>query len=184
MLLEICSSAAFAPPPPLALYEPADRHAIGLVPARVRTLPPQANFTAATTEVDNQSSQCMNDRSQFARMAVDLSKRIQLLKVEAEMDEIPFSVASYMDFLSFIRDVQPRSRPSLFLNDNGNLRALWRNHNREQIGLQFLGGGNIQFVIFKSRPGAEAMTRVAGTDARANILAHIKASGALSLLAA
>lgn len=183
MLLEICSAAAFAPPPPVALYEPADRRGTGFAPIRARTSPTQANVTTATTEIDAPSSQGVAKRSHFAMMALDLSKRVQALKIEAELDEVPFSVASYADFLSFITETQPQSRPSLFLNDNGNLRALWRNDAREQIGLQFLGGGNIQFVIFKRRPGADTMTRVAGIDTKANIPGHIRASGAMGLLA-
>lgn len=116
-------------------------------------------------------------------MALDVSKRVQALKIEAQLDGVPFSLASHEDFFSFLKETQPRSRPALFLNDNGNLRALWRNNAREQVGLQFLGGGNVQFVIFKQRPGADAMTRVAGVDTTANILGHIGASGALGLLA-
>jgi hypothetical protein len=183
MLLEICSAAAFAPPPPTALYEPADMRGTGFAPARARTSPALANVTTATTVIEEPSSQAAPKRSHFARMALDLAKRVQSLKIEAELDGVPFSLASYADFLSFLTETQPRSRPSLFLNDNGNLRVLWRNDAREQIGLQFLGGGNIQFVIFKHRPGADAMTRVAGMDTKANILGYIKASGALGLLA-
>lgn len=72
-------------------------------------------------------------------------------------------------------------RPSLFLNDNGNLRALWKNDQREQIGLQFLGGGNIEFVIFKQRKGRLGMAHTAGVDMKDRVLAHINASGAEGL---
>jgi hypothetical protein len=116
------------------------------------------------------------------RMAIEISKRLQFLKIEAEIDRIPFSEASFADFQAFMRETGIRSRPSLFLNDNGNLRALWKNDRREQIGLQFLGEGNIQFVIFGQRRGTLAMARVAGIDAKDKILGHIKASGAKGLL--
>jgi len=114
-------------------------------------------------------------------MVRDLAQRIQTLKVEAVLDQVPFSVASYSDFIAFMAEAQPKARPSLFLNDNGNLRAVWRNPSREQVGLQFLGSGNVQFVIFKQRRGTVA--RIAGVDAKANILDHIRASGALGLIA-
>ncbi len=115
-------------------------------------------------------------------MAIEISKRLQFLRIEAEIDRIPFSDASFTDFQSFMREIGSRVRPSLFLNDNGNLRALWKNDRREQIGLQFLGESNIQFVIFKQRKGSLAMARVAGIDANDKILGHIKASDAEGLL--
>jgi hypothetical protein len=95
---------------------------------------------------------------------------------------VPFSEASLADFEAFMCEIGPRARPSLFLNDNGNLRALWKTDRREQIALQFLGESNIQFVIFKQRKGTLAMARVAGIDAKDKILGHIKASGAEVLL--
>jgi hypothetical protein len=117
------------------------------------------------------------DKSQIT----ELSKRVQFLRVEAEIDRVPFSDASLSDFQAFMREIRP-VRPSLFLNDNGNLRALWKNNRREQIGLQFLGDGNVQFVIFKERKGTLGMARLAGIDAKDKILAHIKASGVEGLL--
>ena len=45
MLLEICSTAAFAPPPPLALYEPADRRGAGLAPVTYPYAHKQTPFT-------------------------------------------------------------------------------------------------------------------------------------------
>ncbi|MCA3172752.1 MAG: hypothetical protein ING25_06795 [Burkholderiales bacterium] len=183
MVLEIHSTAAFSPPPPIALYEPADRLGARLTQARPRSLPALTNVTTTTTSIGEWASQFVQKRSDFSQVALELSKRIQSLKVEAELDGVTFSVASYADFVSFLVETRPRSRPSLFLHDNGNLRALWRNNAREQVGLQFLGGGNIQFVIFKRRSGAEAMTRVAGVDTKPNILGHIRACGALGLLA-
>lgn len=113
---------------------------------------------------------------------IELSKRAQFLRIEAEIDRVPFSYASLADFQAFLREIGPRVRPSLFLNDNGNLRAIWKNDRREQIGLQFLGEGNIQFVIFKQRKRTLPMARVAGIDSKDNILGHIKASGAEELL--
>jgi len=84
--------------------------------------------------------------------------------------------------LKFLIEVQPNVRPSLFLNDKGNLRALWRNTDQKQVGLQFLGDENVQFVIFKCRLGRNRMARVAGTDTKSNIMTLIKTIGASGLL--
>ena len=106
--------------------------------------------------------------------------RIQALRVEAEIDQVPFSDASYADFRAFIRQVPSRARPAIFLRDNGNLRALWKNDNQEQIGLQFLGGGDVQYVILKRRPGDRLMSHY-GVDSRGGIMAVIRAAQATAL---
>ena len=111
-----------------------------------------------------------------------LFKRAQFLRIEAAFDCVRCSDASFTDFQAFMHQMRPMVRPSLFLNDNGNLRALWRNDQREQVGFEFLGEGNIQFVIFKQRKGRLGMGRVAGVDARDKVLVHMKAAGAESLL--
>jgi hypothetical protein len=112
--------------------------------------------------------------------AVDISLRVQALRIEAEIDEVPFSNASHAELRDFIRQVPWRMRPAIFLRDNGNLRALWKNDNQEQIGLQFLGGGYIQYVIMKRRPDRK-LTSHSGVASRGELLAVIKAVGATAL---
>jgi hypothetical protein len=70
----------------------------------------------------------------------------------------------------------------VFLLDNGNLRALWKNEIDEQVGLQFLGGCVVQYVIFAQRPNPPMMSRNAGTEALANVLSEIAARGCNHLL--
>jgi len=179
MLLDVSSATA---------SEPAGRRGAGSAPdARRRGRgQPKPNTSASTEPVQELLLQITGERPASvldkARMAIEISNRLQFLKIEAEIDRVPFSEASLADFQAFIRETGFRARPSLFLNDNGNLRALWKNDRREQIGLQFLGEGNIQFVIFKQRKGTLGMARVAGIDAKDKILGHIKASEAESLL--
>jgi hypothetical protein len=111
---------------------------------------------------------------------LDIDSRIQALRIEAEIDQIPFSKASYAEFRDFIRQVPARTRPAIFLRDNGNLRALWKNDDQEQIGLQFLGGGDVQYVILKRRPGGRLMSHY-GVDSRAGLMAVIRAAEATAL---
>lgn len=146
----------------------------------IQELPLQLASDRAASALAEQGQVARADKSQIA--ALELSKRVQFLRIEAEIDRVPFSDASFSDLQAFMRETRPRVRPSLFLNDNGNLRALWKNDAGEQIGLQFLGEGNIQFVIFKRRPGTLRMARIAGIDAKDKILAHIRASGVEGLL--
>jgi hypothetical protein len=190
MHLENSSATAYAPPPIVHYpFEPAGRRGGGSSPD-VRSwgvVLPKANTSASTAKIEEKLYlELASERSpaalKKARMAAEISKRLRFLKIEAEIERIPFSEASLADFRGFIRETGPRVRPALFLNDNGNLRALWKNDRREQIGLQFLGEGSIQFVIFKQRRSSIAMARVAGIDAKDKILGHIRASGAEELL--
>jgi hypothetical protein len=207
-MLDHISTTAFAPPPIAALPEPVGGAAVGSVtmssigmfsfgPVTMRvqpTLPSQPNVTASTAfhstvvkiaaETSTSSVENIPSASliQKARIEADIAQRLQFLMVEAEIDQVPFSQNSYADFQAFMKEVRPGPRPRLFLNDNGNLRALWRHAQNEQIGLQFLGGGDIQFVIIKQRSGGRRPITVAGTATRESIIAYVKASGAMELL--
>ena len=185
MLLEPPSPAAFTPPA-VVLCEPVGRRGSGSSPEmRSRGLPrPNASASTAFLEELPITFEAEPAASEIdkARNFAEIAKRLQFLRIEAELDQISFSDASLADFQAFMRDLRPHSRPYLFLNDNGNLRALWKNDRQEQVALQFLGGGAIQFVIFKQRRGSATVSRVAGIDAMDAILPYIKASGAEGLL--
>jgi hypothetical protein len=112
--------------------------------------------------------------------SLDIDLRIQALRIEAKIDQVPFSNTSDIEFRNFIRLVPARARPAIFLRDNGNIRALWKNDDQEQIGLQFLGGGDVQFVILKRRPDGK-LTAISGIANGDELLALIKAMRATAL---
>jgi hypothetical protein len=160
-----------SPPPP-----PGPRWIQGTVQAQ------QFSISTTTAVRDHMSSWVRDRAGQTERpsFARDIYLRIQALRVEAEIDQVPFSQASYAEFRDFIRQVPARARPAIFLRDNGNLRALWKNDNQEQIGLQFLGGGDVQYVILKRRPNRKLTTH-SGVASRDELLALIRAVGATVL---
>lgn len=47
-----------------------------------------------------------------------------------------------------LNELRPSRRPAISLLESGNLRALWKDASGQQVGLQFLGEGWIQYVIF------------------------------------
>ena len=154
---------------------------------RLRAFAPAKSFTSTSTEEFKDVLPLALGPGDLVsidggvRIANEISTRLQFLRIEAKIDDIPFSESSLADFQSFLREIGPRSRPSIFLHDNGNLRAVWKNAQHEQIGLQFLGAGGIQFVIFKQRNGSPGMVRVAGIDNTDNIRRQIDASDASEL---
>ena len=94
----------------------------------------------------------------------EIEKRIALLKNEATEAGDPFNAPSERDFVHFVNSHRQLRRPSIYLVDNGNLRAVWNNAAGLHLGLQFLGGAQVQFVIFAKRSDAADVVRSAGRD--------------------
>jgi hypothetical protein len=90
--------------------------------------------------------------------------RIEALRTDAGQDGFNLNAASERDFWRFIRAEPFIRKGNLVLMDNGNLRAVWKSEGGTHVGLQFLGGGTVQYVIFKRRAGAASISRVAGRD--------------------
>lgn len=102
------------------------------------------------------------------RQAVEA--RIDRLKNFATEEGIEISAASERDLCAFLDSVALSRCPYIALLDNGNFRAVWRNADLEQAGLQFLGDGEMQYVLFALRPPSRIMARAAGRD----VLTHIE----------
>ncbi len=66
--------------------------------------------------------------------------------------------------------------------DNGNLRAIWKDDQGARLGLQFLGGSIVQYVIFKRRSQGQPISRVTGRDSLEGLERQIDAFELDSLL--
>lgn len=75
-----------------------------------------------------------------------------LRKNAVEESEL-FSEESAAAALRFCHDLAADHEPAIFLLVNGNLRATWRNEQRDQIGIQFMPNGLLQYVILRDRDG-------------------------------
>jgi hypothetical protein len=105
----------------------------------------------------------------------ELKGRIDALKAEAAAVGLAASPESECDLLDFVTKYRIENRPYVSLLDNGNFRALWTNPEGEQIGLQFRGDDQVQFVLFAKRLPRERMARSAGRDTVAGIDRQIAA---------
>ena len=105
-----------------------------------------------------------------------IQQRIELLKKIGEEEEIAYNANSEQDLWRFLKRLSFIKSPKLFLLDNGNLRAVWKGDGGKHIGLQFLGGEQIQFVIFSRREGHSNMARIRGRDDFSGIARHLDAS--------
>ena len=111
-----------------------------------------------------------------ARIHTRIRQRIEFLKEIGEEEKIAYNANSEHDLWRFLKRLLFIKSPKLFLLDNGNLRAVWKGDGGKHIGLQFLGGGQIQFVIFSRRGEHNNMARIRGRDDFAGIVRQLDAS--------
>ena len=137
----------------------------------------EANGTPAQsgTMVNVEIEQANNTRQAY-------TQRIEELHNEAALDGIEVSRTSERDFWSFVRLGDPDRRAGVVLLDNGNFRAVWEAHDASHVGIQFLGDGRAEYVIFSRRPATTEISRVTGIDTLDGIKRQIHASDLISLV--
>ncbi len=101
--------------------------------------------------------------------------RIRVLKEQAELDGYTLNQRSKAAFLEFIDKNPLIKRGRLVLMENGNLRAVWKGKNGAHVGLQFLDGRSIQYVIFKQRETSSPVSRAYGRDTMRGISKQVEA---------
>jgi hypothetical protein len=158
------SAAAFTP----AIFEPPGRRGFANAPT-VRPIYVHGSGTPVLDEASEDPLRKLLDEAAGRRllqhsMENQIDNRLVELRIDALVDGEPFSEASALDLRQFVRSVGVTKRPGIFLLDNGNVRALWRGTDGQQVGLQFLGSGSVQFVIFSQRERPRMMMREAGVD--------------------
>ena len=114
--------------------------------------------------IQKKTNEIARNRIGQQRVSVETENRLRELRIDAELNEEKFSEVSANDLRQFLKEIGAISRPAIFLLDNGNVRAVWRNEQNEQIALQFLGNTQVQFVIFFRRPQSTELFRQYGTD--------------------
>ena len=120
------------------------------------------------------------DSGDFFKQVVAIKEaivRIEKLKGLATEECIKFSKESERDLRLFLASVEFTRRPYIALLDNGNFRAIWRNANREQIGLQFRGHDLVQYVLFALRSSDRFMAQATGRDKLLNVRRMIEVQG-------
>ncbi len=122
------------------------------------------------------------DRAAEVVSRKETNDRIAELKSMADDEGVKISTESENDLGSFLDSVGYTQRPYLALLDNGNLRAVWKNVDGGQIGLQFRGCNEVHYVFFALRPPGRFMARAAGRDTIPGIKRQINAHDLWRLL--
>ena len=109
-------------------------------------------------------------------------RRIEDLRDYGEDDGIRVNEDSEGDFWSFVHSAPLSERAALFLMDNGNLRAVWKDRDLSHIGIQFLGQQKAEYVIFNRKKGSEDIFRAADIDTLSGVRKQIHAFDLTSLV--
>lgn len=91
-------------------------------------------------------------------------KRVSELRADLAQEGNVLNRESEDDFWLFVVNEFGFRKGSLVVTDDGNLRIVWKDRRGTHLGLQFLGGSEIQYVIFKRRTATQKISRVAGRD--------------------
>lgn len=75
------------------------------------------------------------------------------LEREATNESEMFNLQSAEHLRQFCHDLAATICPSIACMTNGNLRAVWQDRRKDQIGIQFMPDGQLQFVILRDRRG-------------------------------
>lgn len=102
------------------------------------------------------------------------SARIDSLRRYALQEGFSLNPESEVDFWRFIQTGPNFCKGNLVLIDNGNLRAVWKNNEGDHLGVQFLGRGMLQYVLFKHSPEALRPSRASGQDTFTGLMQQIK----------
>jgi hypothetical protein len=155
--------------------------------ARARTAHAAIFTNRITTEPKSGADELADRQTEETKKRLaavaEVNKRLSDLRVTAAEEEYPISRESLKALKIFLNATTFTKRPYIALLDSGNLRALWEDRAAgEQIGLQFLGGDTVQFVIFARRADEGFIARSAGRDLITNIQSQIEANGLRRLM--
>lgn len=101
--------------------------------------------------------------------------RIYVLEEQAASEGYYLNSGSRVTFFVFFKSNPLIQLGRLFLLENGNLRAVWKDDEGSHIGLQFLENGLIQYVLFKRRHVDLPVSRAYGRDTPLGVLEQISA---------
>lgn len=100
----------------------------------------------------------LRERSQFPANRDDpnhdaIEAQVEELRQVAVEEDEAFSDDSAAVALRFCHELTADHEPAIFLMANGNLRTVWQNKAKDQIGIQFMPHGLLQYVILRDRDG-------------------------------
>ncbi len=118
----------------------------------------------------------VDNRSGFISMLQLYRERIEALR-EFGLDEgVELRAESVDSFWQFVNANVDYRRGGLVLTDEGNISASWSEHPTDHVALEFLGGQEVGYVIFKGN-GDDDVARVGGVDTMQGVARRLEQIG-------
>ncbi|MCI0558234.1 MAG: hypothetical protein MN733_07040 [Nitrososphaera sp.] len=95
-------------------------------------------------------------------------------------DQAPISPQSLQDFIEFFQFIPSLVYPNVVLTREGNIRAEWSRARNQYFAGEFMGDGNVRFVVFAPDPKhPEKTTRVSGLTSADSLMELVRPYGVL-----
>jgi hypothetical protein len=112
-----------------------------------------------------------------------LAKRLDYL-VETSQEEYPHQAPmvpqSLQDFIDYLQSVPNLTYPNVVLTPNGNIRAEWHKARNNHFAVEFIGDGDVRFVVFApDLKHPEKTTRVSGLTSTDSLMPAVQPYGVL-----
>ncbi len=104
--------------------------------------------------------------------------------VEDDEDIEEINEDSVREFWTFMESAGFGCRAALVLQDNGNLRAVWRDKAGHNVGLEFQGGGSVLYVMFKPYADGRKTLREADVATLDAVVDKLRESDLLTFVSA
>ena len=134
----------------------------------------------------SQSSRPLVDQSLRHSLRQTYRDRIAALREFGKDEGVELRSESVDSFWRFVNDNVDYRRGGLVLTDEGNLSASWSEHPTDHVALEFLGGQEVGYVIFKGNDNGadddDDVARVGGVDTMEGIVQRLEQVGLDSVL--
>ena len=110
-----------------------------------------AQTQASIVDVADSNTPTIVSKAWLARGEPEYRRRIEGLRGMAKDEGVAISEDSINDFWQLIGTLTPTQEGELSITDEGNLTANWYDTGGNNIGIQLLGGGVLQYVILKGQ---------------------------------
>lgn len=141
------------------------------------------HFSLEVTEFSiSRSGQSVDNRSELDSMLQLYRERIEALCEFGKDEGVEIRAESVDSFWQFVNENVDYRRGGLVLTDDGNLTASWSEHPTDHVALEFLGGEEVGYVIFKGNGDDDDVERVGGVDTMQGIVRRLEQIGLDSVL--
>ena len=129
-----------------------------------------------TKFITSTSGRSDDNQSEFASILQLYRDRIEALCEFGKDEGVEIRSESVDSFWQFVNDNVDYRRGGLVLTDEGNLSASWSEHPTDHVALEFLGGQEVGYVIFKGNSDDD-VARVGGVDTMQGIVRRLEQIG-------